>query len=188
MGITILVGERIGRGEPDEAGRAIGGGICLFAVFGVLLMVVLLAGAETLARLLHAPEEAFAETVEYIRICGGGSLFIVAYNVLGAVFRGIGDARTPLFTVMLACVINIGGDLLLVEGFHLARPAPPWATVAAQAVSVVVSLAVIRRRKDRLPFHFSRRSVRFDGRIIALELRLGLPVALQELLVGTSFL
>ena len=110
MGITILVGERIGRGEPDEAGRAIGSGICLFAAFGVLLTVVLLAGAEPLARLLHAPEEAFAETVEYIRICGGGSLFIVAYNVLGAVFRGIGDARTPLFTVMLACVINIGGD------------------------------------------------------------------------------
>ena len=185
MGITILVGKRIGRGEPDEAGRAIGGGIC---VFGVLLMVVLLAGAETLARLLHAPEEAFAETVKYIRICGGGSLFIVAYNVLGAVFRGIGDARTPLFTVMLACVINIGGDLLLVEGFHLGAAGAALATVAAQAVSVVVSLAVIRRRKDRLPFHFSRRSVRFDGRIITLELRLGLPVALQELLVGTSFL
>lgn len=130
MGITILVGERIGRGEPDEAGRAIGSGICLFAAFGVLLTVVLLAGAEPLARLLHAPEEAFAETVEYIRICGGGSLFIVAYNVLGAVFRGIGDARTPLFTVMLACVINIGGDLLLVEGFHLGagrrRPGPRW--------------------------------------------------------------
>lgn len=188
MGITILVGERIGRGEPDEAGRAIGGGICLFAAFGVLLTVVLLAGAEPLARLLHAPEEAFAETVEYIRICGGGSLFIVAYNVLGAVFRGIGDARTPLFTVMLACVINIGGDLLLVEGFHLGAAGAALATVAAQAVSVVVSLAVIRRRKDRLPFHFSRRSVRFDGRIITLELRLGLPVALQELLVGTSFL
>ena len=162
MGITILVGERIGRGEPDEAGRAIGGGICLFAAFGVLLTVVLLAGAEPLARLLHAPE--------------------------GAVFRGIGDARTPLFTVMLACVINIGGDLLLVEGFHLGAAGAALATVAAQAVSVVVSLAVIQRRKDRLPFHFSRRSVRFDGRIIALELRLGLPVALQELLVGTSFL
>ena len=137
------MGERIGRGEPDEAGRAIGGGICLFAVFGVLLMVVLLAGAETLARLLHAPEEAFAETVKYIRICGGGSLFIVAYNVLGAVFRGIGDARTPLFTVMLACVINIGGDLLLVEGFHLGAAGAALATVAAQAVSVVVSLSLI---------------------------------------------
>ncbi len=186
MGITILVGERIGRGEPDEAGRAIGGGICLFAAFGVLLTVVLLAGAEPLARLLHAPEEAFAETVEYIRICGGGSLFIVAYNVLGAVFRGIGDARTPLFTVMLACVINIGGDLLLVEGFHLGAAGAALATVAAQAVSVVVSLAVIRRRKDRLPFHFSRRSVRFDGRIIALELRLGLPVALQAVSVVVS--
>ena len=117
MGITILVGERIGRGEPDEAGRAIGGGICLFAAFGVLLTVVLLAGAEPLARLLHAPEEAFAETVEYIRICGGGSLFIVAYNVLGAVFRGIGDARAPLFTVATCCWWR---------AFTWARPAPPW--------------------------------------------------------------
>ena len=188
--LTVRSGSTIIRVSESTSDMfaTIGGGICLFAVFGVLLTVVLLAGAEPLARLLHAPEEAFAETVEYIRICGGGSLFIVAYNVLGAVFRGIGDARTPLFTVMLACVINIGGDLLLVEGFHLGAAGAALATVAAQAVSVVVSLAVIRRRKDRLPFHFSRRSVRFDGRIIALELRLGLPVALQELLVGTSFL
>ena len=110
------------------------------------------------------------------------ALIAVFYLVLGRL------PIVPLFTVMLACVINIGGDLLLVEGFHLGAAGAALATVAAQAVSVVVSLAVIQRRKDRLPFHFSRRSVRFDGRIIALELRLGLPVALQELLVGTSFL
>ena len=56
MGITILVGERIGRREPEDAGRAIGGGICLFACFAVLLTAVLVGGAEVLARLMHAPD------------------------------------------------------------------------------------------------------------------------------------
>lgn len=174
MGITILVGERIGRGEPDEAGRAIGSGICLFAAFGVLLTVVLLAGAEPLARLLHAPEEAFAETVEYIRICGGGSLFIVAYNVLGAVFRGIGDARTPLFTVMLACVINIGGDLLLVEGFHLgaagARPGH-GGRPGGQRGGLPGGLPP---QEGSAAFHFSGGASALTGASSRLELRLGL--------------
>ena len=186
MEITILVGERIGRGDRNGAGRAIGGGIFLFAVFGVVLTLVMLFGAETLASLLHAPEEAFAETVMYIRICGGGSLFIVAYNVLGAIFRGIGDAKTPLVTVLIACVINILGNLLLVEVFHLGAAGAAIATVAAQAVSVIVSLFLIRRKK--LPFDFSGKYVRYTKEVVNTEIKLGAPVSLQELLVGISFL
>lgn len=186
MGITILVGEKIGRGEPEEAGRAIGGGICLLAVFAMLLTAVLMGGAEVLAGLLHAPEEAFAQTAMYIRICGAGSVFIVAYNMLGAVFRGIGDSKTPLITVMIACVVNIAGDLLLVAVFHMGTAGAALATVAAQAVSVVISLFIIR--KMALPFHFSRKYIRFTRKIIGKELKLGTPVALQELLVGISFL
>ena len=188
MGITILVGERIGRREPEDAGRAIGGGICLFACFAVLLTAVLVGGAEVLARLMHAPEHAFHQTVLYIRICGAGSLFIVAYNVLGSIFRGIGDSRTPLLTVAIACVLNIYGDLLLVAGFHMGAAGAALATVAAQTVSVLVSLFLIRLRRRSLPFAFSRRHLRFHRDIIGAELRLGTPVALQELLVGTSFL
>ena len=168
------------------AADAIRGGIFLFAVFGVVLTLVMLFGAETLASLLHAPEEAFAETVMYIRICGGGSLFIVAYNVLGAIFRGIGDAKTPLVTVLIACVINILGDLLLVEVFHLGAAGAAIATVAAQAVSVIVSLFLIRRKK--LPFDFSGKYVRYTKEVVNTEIKLGAPVSLQELLVGISFL
>ena len=134
MGITILVGERIGRREPEDAGRAIGGGICLFACFAVLLTAVLVGGAEVLARLMHAPEHAFHQTVLYIRICGAGSLFIVAYNVLGSIFRGIGDSRTPLLTVAIACVINIFGDLLL------AKKALKYGILTSVAAGLVMAL------------------------------------------------
>lgn len=186
MGITILVGERIGQKDRDGAGRAIGGGIFLFALFGIFLTVVMLFGAEILAGLLHAPEEAFAETVAYIRICGGGSLFIVAYNVLGAIFRGIGDAKTPLVTVLIACVVNICGDLLLVEVFHMGAAGAAAATVAAQAISVIVSLILISRKE--LPFKFTRKYIHFTRSIVNTEIKLGAPVSLPELLVGISFL
>ena len=186
MGITVVVGERIGRREPVQAGRAIGSGICLFGVCAVFLTAVMAGGAETLSVLMHAPEEALSQTAAYVRICGAGSVFIVAYNVLGAVFRGIGDSKTPLFTVAVACVINIAGDLLLVAGFHMGAAGAALATVAAQAISVLLSFGLIR--KKALPFVFSREFIRFDRRYVVLELKVGIPVALQEFLVGISFL
>ena len=160
--------------------RDSGSGICLFSVFAVILTVIMTGAAEVLAGLLHTPKEAFSQTVTYIRICGAGSLFIVAYNVLGAVFRGIGDSRTPLVTVMIACVINIGGDFLLVAVLGMGTAGAALATVAAQAISVLISFAIILKKE--LPFEFTGNCIRFNGQIIGAELKLGVPVALQELL------
>lgn len=186
MGITILVAEKIGSKEPKAAGQAIGGGICLFTVFAIILTILMVAGAEVLAKLMQAPAEAFGQTTMYIRICGAGAIFIVAYNVLGAIFRGIGDSKTPLLTVAIACVINIVGDLLLVAVFHMGAAGAAIATVAAQGVSVLISLAIIR--KKQLPFILTKKDIRFSKKIIGKELKLGTPVALQECLVGISFL
>ena len=186
MGITVLVGEMIGKGEPESAEKAIGSGICLFAVGAVILSVFLIFGADILAGFLHAPQEAFELTAVYIRICGAGAVFIIAYNVLGAVFRGIGDSKTPLITVIVACVVNIVGDVLLVAGFHMGTAGAALATVAAQGGSVITSFFIIRKRN--LPFRMKKEYIRFDGQLIGKELKIGIPVALQEFLVGISFL
>lgn len=186
MGITILVAQRIGEKNPKGAGKVIGSGICLFAVCAVIMTVILTLATEILAKTMHAPEEAFGATVTYIRICGAGSVFIVAYNVLGAIFRGIGDSKTPLMTVCIACVLNILGDLILVAGFGMGAAGAAVATVLSQAVSVVVSLIIISKRE--LPFEFNKSYISFDGHLVKQELKLGIPIALQELLVGISFL
>ena len=122
----------------------------------------------------------------YVRICSGGAAFIVAYNVLGAMFRGIGDSKTPLLTVTIACVVNIAGDLLLVGACGMGVAGAALATVLAQAVSVVLSLLFTRRRG--LPFTFSIQDIRFHPRHTGRILRLGIPVALQDVLVSVSFL
>ena len=135
---------------------------------------------------MNAPEEAFDATVSYVRICGMGSVFIIAYNLIGSIFRGIGDSRTPLMTVMIACIFNIAGDLFLVAGLHMGTAGAAIATVFAQAASVVISILVLRRKE--LPFQFNLSSLHFRKAIIKKVTWLGVPIALQDLLVGISFL
>ena len=186
MGTTILLGQRIGEGRGKEGGTVIGSSFCLFAVIAVVFTVLVPLLCRSLSALMNAPAEAFEETASYIRICGLGSLFIISYNLIGSIFRGIGDSKTPLMTVLIACVCNIAGDLLLVAVFHMGTAGAAIATVAAQAVSVTASLLILRNRE--LPFQLDRKDFRFDRRTIQKTTALGVPIALQDFLVGISFL
>ncbi len=186
MGITVLAGHRIGEGNNKEAGRVIGSGIALFAIIAVGATAVMLVCARPLAALMRAPEEAFGRTVTYIFLCSAGMIFIVAYNLVGSIFRGVGNSRVPLMTVAIACVFNIIGDLVFVAGFKMGVAGAALATVMAQGVSVLLSLIIIKRVK--LPFQLTRRDIRLRKRIVKRILFLGIPIALQDLLVSISFL
>ncbi len=186
MGTTILLGQKLGEGEREAGGAIIGTSVVIFLAAGVALTILIPLLGGRLAAAMNAPEEAFAQTRRYIAICGAGSVMIVAYNVLGSILRGLGDARTPLMTVAIASVCNIAGDLLLVAHFHLGAAGAALATVLSQTVSVLISLAVLRRRG--LPFAFSRRSIALRPQILRRIAQLGTPIALQDLLVGLSFL
>ena len=137
MGITVLIGQKIGEGRQQEAGQVIGSGICMFLVISVVLTVAMFLMAEPLAHLMQAPAAAFAQTTDYLRICFSGTVFIVAYNVLGSIFRGIGDSKMPLITVAIACAFNIVGDLIFVAVFHMGTQGAALATVMAQALSLI---------------------------------------------------
>ncbi|MBE6957769.1 MAG: MATE family efflux transporter [Ruminococcaceae bacterium] len=186
MGLTVYVGEKIGAGRREEAGEIIGSGITLFAVISLIITVLMVLFSTALTELMHAPAEAFDATAWYVTICSAGTLFIVAYNLVGSIFRGIGDSKIPLITVAIACVLNIAGDLLLVAVFRMGSTGAALATVFAQAASVLLSLLIIRKRT--LPFAFSRKHLRPKGLHIKAMLRLGTPIALQDLLVSISFL
>lgn len=186
MGTTVLLGRRLGEGKPEEAGKIIGASIVLFAIIGVAITFFMELCAVPVAQMMRTPAEAFDATVLYVRICSAGSVFIVAYNVLGSIFRGIGDSRMPLVTVAIACVFNIVGDFLLVGVFGMATAGAAIATVLAQALSVIISVLIIRRQK--LPFTFRRTDIVFDRKRMGNVFQLGLPIAFQDLLVSISFL
>lgn len=186
MGTTVLLGQQIGCGKKEEGGKTVGTALVMFAGIAVFLTVLLVFFAPQISLIMHAPKEAFDKTAAYVRICGGGMLVIVAYNLIGCIFRGIGDSKTPLLTVAIACVCNIAGDLVLCAGFHMGTEGAACATVFAQVVSVIVSFGFIR--KKQLPFVFKRENVRINKVLLKKMAGLGAPIALQDLLVSISFL
>lgn len=185
MGITVLVARYLGEKREEQIGGVIGGSTVVFAIISAVLFVLMIALARPIAVLMQAPEEAVSLTADYVRICGGGIFFIVAYNVLSAIFRGLGDSKSPLLFVAVACVVNIFGDLLLVAVFHMDAAGAALATVAAQAVSVI--FALLRLKKLGLPFPIGKKDFRLNVQCKKAFL-IGLPLALQEFLTQLSFL
>lgn len=184
-GVTVTMSRYIGENNRDKVGRVIGNAVAFFLALAAVLTVALVVFARPIAVLMQAPAEAVELTAQYIRVCGVGCVFIVFYNLLSSIFRGLGDSRTPLLFVGIACAVNIVGDLLLVAVFHLNVVGAAIATVGAQAVSVVLSLLIIRKRNLNLTF--SIQDVRF-GKETGVFLKIGTPLALQEFLTNISFL
>ncbi len=185
MGVTVLIARYLGEKRPEQIGAVIGGAAVVFALVSALLFAVLVGLARPIAVVMQAPAEAVALTASYVRICGGGIFFIVAYNLLSAIFRGLGDSRSPLLFVLVACLVNVAGDLLLVAGLGMDAAGAAIATVAAQGVSVAFAVALLLRKK--LPFTIRRTDFRLNGQCRRF-LNIGLPLALQELLTQLSFL
>lgn len=185
MGVTVLIARYLGEKKPELIGSVIGGAAVVFTLLSAVLFVVMVGFARSISVLMQAPAEAVALTASYVRICGSGIFFIVAYNLLAAVFRGLGDSKSPLLFVLVACVVNIIGDLVLVAGFHLDAAGAAIATVAAQAVSVVCAVVILLKKK--LPFTIRKSDFQLNLQSRKF-LSIGLPLALQEFLTQLSFL
>ncbi len=185
MGITVLIARYLGEKKPEQIGSVIGGSAIVFTIISVVLFVVMVGFARPISILMQAPTEAVDLTTTYVRICGAGIFFIVAYNLLSAIFRGLGDSKSPLLFVLVACIINIFGDLALVAGLHMDAAGAAIATVAAQACSVV--FAVILLMKKQLPFEITKKDFRLNIQCQRF-LEIGFPLALQEFLTQISFL
>lgn len=161
MGLTILLGQQIGRGEKEAGDKSVGTGIIFFIIIAVIMSIAMLFLAPQLSSLMNAPQEAFDKTVAYLRICGCGM-------------------------VVIACVFNIVGDLILCAIFEMGTEGAAIATVFAQVISVLISLHLIRRKE--LPFTLHRKHLKIDQQILSKIISFGAPIALQDLLVSISFL
>lgn len=186
MGTTVLLGKKIGSKDDKGAADTIGTSICIFAFLGMILSIVMTVAAPKIAVVMNTPSEAFEKTVHYIMICGAGSLFIVGYNLISAIFRGMGNSKAPLLFVLIACIANIVGDVTLIKVFDMGTVGAAIATIAAQAISVALSLIFIKRKG--FPFSFRKDNIRLDKDTAVNVIKLGFPIALQDMCNEISYL
>ena len=185
MGITVLIARYLGEKKTQQIGAVIGGAVVVFTLISIGLFIIMVCFARPISVLMQAPAEAVDLTSQYVRICGSGIFFIVAYNLMSAIFRGLGDSKSPLLFVLVACIVNVIGDLFFVAVLHKDAAGAAVATVMAQALSVV--FAVILLLKKELPFEIKKSDFRFNLQCKKF-LKIGLPLALQECLTQLSFL
>lgn len=186
-GSTVLIGQYIGSGRREDISRTIGTMFPLFAIIAVVISVAMAALTGPLVALLQVPAEAVGEAERYLFICSVGMIFVAGYNMVSGILRGLGDSKTPMILVAVACVVNIIGDIILVGPLQMAAAGAAIATVGAQAVSFIFSLVVLCRRKD-FPFRFRLRNFRLHREQSRLLLKLGVPISFQDFSIGISFL
>lgn len=185
-GTTVLIAISTGAKDDRQVACTIGSSIWLFSITGILLTLIMVLFHSQIAELMHTPAEAMSDTKSYILVCSLGILFIVGYNVTCGILRGLGDSKTPLYFVALACVINIVLDFILVGYYHLGPTGAAIATITAQGISFVASLWLLYRKGFH--FEFARHDIRLDRHLSGRILALGAPIALQDALVNVSFL
>ena len=185
MGITVCVGRSVGGKRRDRAAGYIGNTAVLFVGVSLALTALLLALVSPIVSVMSTPADAAAGARSYLTVCFIGIPFITAYNVISSIFRGMGDSRSPMYFIAVACAANIGLDLLFMGAFEMGPVGAALGTTLAQAVSVAVSLVMLLRRGG---IRLSRADLRPQHSVIGDMLKIGVPIAVQDGLIQIAFI
>lgn len=185
MGTTVSIGQAIGAGDRRQAAKDVGNTITLFMALSITLMATLLALVGPIVSAMSTPEEAVNGTVAYLTICFIGIPFITAYNIISSIFRGMGDSKSPMYFIAVACTANIGLDYLFMGVFRLGPAGAALGTTVSQAISVVISLIVIIKRKSIV---LQKSDFKPQRPVMGKILKIGIPIALQGGLIQVAFI
>lgn len=186
MGSTVCIGQAVGAGDKKRASAAIGNTVTLFMLLSVVITALLLALVRPIVSVMSTPAEAADGTRAYLTICFIGIPFITAYNIISAIFRGLGDSKSPMIFIAVACAANIALDYIFIGAMGLGPAGAALGTTLSQAISVVFSLVVILRRKSGISLE--RRDLHPQRDTMGQLLRIGVPVAAQDGLIQIAFI
>lgn len=186
MGTTVLTARSVGAKDNARARLIVGNTVTMFAVIAAVLMVVLLCLRGWIVGVMDTPTEAVNGMEHYLTVCFIGIPFIIAYNIIASIFRGLGDSRSPMYFVAVACVVNIALDYLFIGFFQLGAMGAALGTTLSQMVSVLFAIVAIRRHSGVIDI--SRTDLRPRRDVITNILKVGLPIAIQDGFIQVSFL
>ena len=186
MGSTVCIGQAVGAGDKKRASAAIGNTVTLFMLLSVVITALLLALVRPIVSVMSTPAEAAEGTRAYLTICFIGIPFITAYNIISAIFRGLGDSKSPMIFIAVACSANIALDYIFIGIMGLGPAGAALGTTLSQAISVVFSLTVILRKKSGISLE--RRDLHPQRDTMGRLLRIGVPVAAQDGLIQIAFI
>lgn len=186
MGATVNIGQAIGAKDNKRASKIIGNTVVLFTAVSLAATVLLLLLVKPIVSIMSTPKEAVSGTIQYLTICFIGIPFITAYNIISSIFRGLGDSKSPMYFVAVACVANIALDYLFIGVFDLGPTGAALGTTLSQTISVIIALISILKRKTSVTL--DKKCFRPEGAVLKSIVRVGIPIALQDGLIQIAFI
>ena len=186
MGTTVSIGQAIGSKDKKRVAEGIGNTVILFMGVALVLMTVLLLLTKPIVTVMSTQQEAVMGTISYLTICFIGIPFITAYNIISAIFRGMGDSKSPMYFITIACAANIVLDYVFIGGLHLGPAGAALGTTCAQVISVMISLVMIIRQREK--FSLGRKDFRPNRNVMGQILKIGIPIALQDGFIQVAFM
>lgn len=186
MGATVTIGRSVGAQDSKAASRYIGNTVSLFLIGSVALTAVFILLVKPIVSVMSTPVEAVDSTTAYLTICFIGIPFITAYNIISSIFRGLGDSKSPMYFIAIACVFNIALDCLFIGALGMGAAGAALGTTLSQTVSVIVALAVMRKSKTGIKL--TKDDFQFRRSVIGNILRIGFPISLQDGFIQISFI
>lgn len=186
MGSTVMIGRQIGEKQNDKAAKTVGNTVVIFMSISIAITAILLCLTKPIVSVMATPEEAVEGTIDYLVVCFIGIPFITAYNVISSIFRGLGDTKSPMYFIAIACVCNIGLDYLFMGAFDLGPLGAALGTTISQAVSVVVSLIVVLKMKTGI--RLKKTDFKPEKSTLGELLKIGVPVAIQDGFIQIAFI
>ena len=186
MGSTVTIGKSVGAKKPEQTSLAVGNTITLFMGVSIVITILLLVLVKPIVALMSTPMEAVSGTLTYLTICFIGIPFITAYNIISAIFRGLGDSKSPMYFIAVACIVNIVLDYVLIGVFHLGAAGAALGTTLSQTTSVIVALTVIIKRKTGILL--KKGDFKPRAKTMGQLLKIGVPVTLQDGFIQIAFI
>lgn len=186
VGGTVMIAQYGGQKMFKDQRKTIGTMTTIYVILGVVLTVVMLAVCNPMLDILNTPASSYKQAEDYYNICMAGMIFMFLYNAISGVLRGMGDSKSPLYFVLIAAITNVVLDLILVGKYDMGAAGAAWATIIAQALSVVISLIYLAKKKFFADYKWS--DLKISKEKLGPLFKIGLPSSVQSLVVSLSFL
>lgn len=184
VGASVYISQCFGEGNQKKLQETVHTAAAFTLIFGVVLSIIGVLMAEPILRWMHTPDNVFVEGARYLKIFFAGIVFAMIYNVGAAILRAVGDSKTPLYYMGVACTINIVLDIFFVVVLHMGVEGVAYATLIAQAVAAALVVRKLVRTDDI--YHLEPKKIRIHGIRLKHILMIGIPSGLQQVTISLS--
>ncbi len=184
VGFSVVTAHHFGSGDEEKIKESFASAIKLSAVISVALSILCVLCAHPMLTLLRTPETLYQDAYNYIVFIFAGLIVTALFNLLSNMIRALGDSKTPLYFLIIACVVNIALDIVFIRAFGMGTAGAGLATVIAQLISGLLCIVYLIKKHPAL--HVKKQHFKADLEMDRHLLRIGIPMAFLNMVLSVG--